>query len=162
MNLADAIRRAATVAGNKPMEQPEIFAAAPTIEPDWEPQVFEPPTDSEHAAAEPQSPEVEAIEVGASIPAQAPAGGMVRVEVFLPSDQLTGFFRAVAATQHPILTLREASSFLRVSATTLEDLAGKGKVPAFKVDGRWRFAKTSLEEWIAERHREAKESRNVA
>lgn len=162
MNLADAIRRAATEAGNKPMEQPEIFASAPTLEPEWEPQVFEPQAATESPASEPQSPEVEAIEVGASFPAQAPAGGMVRVEVFLPSDQLTGFFRAVAATQHPILTLREASSLLRVSAKTLEDLAAKGKVPAFRVDGRWRFAKTSLEEWIAERQLEAKESRNVA
>lgn len=161
MNLADAIRRAASEAGNKPMEHTDIFTAAPTIEPDWEPQAFDPHAEAE-GVLDPHSPEVEAIEVGASIPASAPSAGMVRVEVFLPPDQLSGFFRAVAATQHPILTVREASHFLRIAANTLEDLAAQGDVPAFKVDGRWRFAKTSLEEWIAERQREAKESRNVA
>lgn len=123
MNLADAIRMASGDGNHFPAE------AAPRI----------PMTLLENSAPE-----------GVPEPPQPMPGGStaVRLEMFLSPEQLQGLFRSVMATQHSILTLREAAHFLRVQSHVLEEMAEGGRVPAFQVDGKWRFSRSGLDEWL--------------
>lgn len=76
------------------------------------------------------------------------AGNAVRFEIFLSPDQLSCLFRALVATQHSMLTLREAAHYLRIPSSTLELLAADGKIPALHIDSRWRFPKSGIDEWV--------------
>jgi len=49
-----------------------------------------------------------------------------------------------------ILTIKEASEFLKIGKTTLYKLARGGEIPARKVGREWRFVKDKLIEWIKE------------
>ena len=75
-------------------------------------------------------------------------GTVVRLELFLTPEQLSGLFRAVVATQHSVMTMREAANHVRVPAHLLEELAREGEIPAFLVDGKWRFPRNGLDEWL--------------
>ncbi len=48
------------------------------------------------------------------------------------------------AEEAEIMTIEEASKYLRVKRRTLYILAANGKVPAAKVGGQWRFQKHQL------------------
>lgn len=85
-------------------------------------------------------------------------GTTVRLEMFLTPDQLSNLFRAVASSQHAMLTAREAASFLRVPAHTLEVMAAEGEIPGFQIDGRWRFSKNAIEEWLVAQQQAKKEA----
>ncbi|MCH7946126.1 MAG: helix-turn-helix domain-containing protein [Armatimonadetes bacterium] len=52
------------------------------------------------------------------------------------------------AGQHTILTLREAAAYLRLGSKALERLVENGEIPALEIDGRWRFPKTNLDDWM--------------
>jgi excisionase family DNA binding protein len=85
-------------------------------------------------------------------PSPAVAGGsVVRLELFLSPEQLSGLFRAVVGVQHTVMTLREAANYLRVPAGSLEQMAQDGQVPAFLIDGKWRFQRSGLDEWLSMR-----------
>jgi excisionase family DNA binding protein len=73
---------------------------------------------------------------------------MVRMELMLSPEQLSALFKAVVATQHSVMTLREAASYLRINPATLEEMAKHGDLAAFMLDGRWRFPKSGLDEWV--------------
>lgn len=77
-----------------------------------------------------------------------PQNTMVRMELFLSPEQLSALFKAVVSTQHSVMTLREAASYLRINPATLEQMAQHGDVAAFQVNGRWRFPKPGLDEWV--------------
>ena len=47
-----------------------------------------------------------------------------------------------------VMTVTEVSEFLRVGESTVYRLAKKGKIPARKVGGMWRFSRESLNEWL--------------
>lgn len=55
-----------------------------------------------------------------------------------------------------ILTLREASRYLRISPYALADLARGRKVPCFKVGRVWRFRRSTIERWAAKQESRAK------
>jgi excisionase family DNA binding protein len=78
----------------------------------------------------------------------AATGNAVRFEIFLSPEQLSCLFRALVATKHSMMTLREAASYLRIPASTLEQLAADGKIPALQLEGRWRFPKSGVDEWV--------------
>jgi excisionase family DNA binding protein len=86
------------------------------------------------------------VPITPSIPATA--GNVVRLELFLTPEQLNGLFRAVCANQHTVMTLREASSYLRVNPSRLEEMAQESEIPAFLIDGKWRFPRNSVDEWL--------------
>lgn len=89
---------------------------------------------------------------GVSAPAPAnPAvhsGNVVRLELFLSAEQMSGLFRAIMAGQHTVMTAREAAAYLRVGKDTLMKLAEEGEIPGIVIDGRWRFPKPNLDEWL--------------
>lgn len=98
------------------------------------------------------SPAVDAVTaqpISAPEPPVVATGSVVRLELFLSPEQMTNLFRAVSATQHSMMTLREAATYLRVHANVLEQMAQDGEIPAFNIDGRWRFPKNGIDDWLS-------------
>jgi len=48
-----------------------------------------------------------------------------------------------------LMTAKEAAEYLKINYMTVYKLAQRGKIPATKVGGNWRFKKDILDEWIA-------------
>lgn len=146
MNLADAIRQAAQQTGLPlPSEAPKADVVDAT-------QQF---TKAAAFDVVPERPEVPSeYEMTSSNPVQTPvmpvvsSGGAVRLELFLSPDQMASLFKAVVATQHSVMTLREAATYLRITSSVLEQMAQEGDVPAFMIDGRWRFPRNGVDEWL--------------
>ncbi len=119
MNLADAIRRAAQ---------------------------SDPPP-----APEPYVPQPSAAVGSFAVQADEETGTnkqLVRFECLLTSEQLCDVLGRIVQTMHPVMTLTEASRFLRLRTGQVSALAQNGSLPAFQVDGKWRFMKSALEEWM--------------
>lgn len=76
----------------------------------------------------------ELARLGKQIPLQAKAEG----------DPMTD-------TDSEILTLEEVAAYLKAGKRTVYRLAQKGEIPAFKLGGTWRFRRSELDSWIAER-----------
>lgn len=49
-----------------------------------------------------------------------------------------------------VMTLIEASTYLKVNKYTIYRLAQKGRIPAFKVGKIWRFKRDKMEVWMEE------------
>lgn len=47
-----------------------------------------------------------------------------------------------------VMTLKDASKYLRISKDALGDLAREKKIPCFKVGRVWRFRRSSIEKWM--------------
>ena len=75
----------------------------------------------------------------------------VKFELYLSPEQLTGLFKGVVTTQHSVMTLNETARYLRMPGRKLKEMAQLGQIPAFLIDGKWRFARNSVEEWLAQR-----------
>lgn len=151
MNLADAIRRASMAP--TPMATPlpsalawdeQAFPEAQAPQPVGVPENFVPQSTHTEEAIMSNDPTPDLTE------APAQAGTAVRLEMFLTPEQLSSLFRAVAANQHTLMTAREAASYLRVTASALEGMATEGEIPGFLVDGRWRFSKQAIDEWLVQ------------
>ena len=50
-----------------------------------------------------------------------------------------------------ILTVDQVAELLHLHAMTVYRLAKEGKLPGFKVGGRWRFQRNTLQEWMVDR-----------
>ena len=52
-----------------------------------------------------------------------------------------------------ILDAAQACSFLAIHRNTLYKLITEGEIPAFRLSkgGRWKFRRTDLEDWLADR-----------
>jgi len=51
----------------------------------------------------------------------------------------------------PVLTIEEASKYLRLPLSSLYKLAQDGKIPCQKVGRHWRFRKETIDHWLDER-----------
>ena len=47
-----------------------------------------------------------------------------------------------------LLTVKEIAEYLQLDEHTIYRMARKGKIPAFKVAGQWRFKKELIEKWL--------------
>jgi excisionase family DNA binding protein len=56
------------------------------------------------------------------------------------------------ATPRRIMTVAEVAEYLKVHRATIYRMAGKGKIPAFKIGDDWRFDKDAIEKWMNDRH----------
>lgn len=134
MNLADAIRKASGQGGGF---EPEVAPATP-------------PAQEEEEVLDPLG--MFGAGPGVTPPSNAVlSGNVVRLELFLTPEQMGGMLKAILVGQHSIMTLREAAGYLRVNPGALEKLAEEGEVPAVNIEGRWRFPKAQLDEWMAGR-----------
>ena len=50
---------------------------------------------------------------------------------------------------YSLMTTKEAAEYLRLNYMTVYKLAQRGKIPATKVGGNWRFKREILDAWIA-------------
>jgi len=75
----------------------------------------------------------------------------VKFELYLSPEQLTGLFKGVVTTQHSVMTLSETARYLRIPSRKVQEMAELGEIPAFLIDGKWRFARNSVDEWLAQR-----------
>lgn len=153
MNLADAIRKAAM--GHRAQQQPPTPAASesPAIIPHSHVDDGEIEIDAEmlSAAAAAAAAAAASFESG-SFPdpiQQSLSQNAIRLELFVTPEQMNSLLRAVTSSHHSVMTLREAAAYLRMTVGTLEKMAQDHDVPAFVIDGRWRFPKPALDEWLA-------------
>jgi excisionase family DNA binding protein len=51
-------------------------------------------------------------------------------------------------TSPDVLTLEEASVYLRLSVETVASQALKGNIPGQKIESDWRFLKVAIDEWL--------------
>ncbi|MBI1755603.1 MAG: helix-turn-helix domain-containing protein [Fimbriimonas ginsengisoli] len=147
MNFADALRKANQMAHGQDPEDAEFhYNFDPEVGP---PNPIDEPTQSAMAAARPERSLPDTPIDPFDIPdQQSQPGTPVRFEMFLTPEQLSNLFRAVIANQHTVFTLREAANHLRLHAHVLEEMARAGDIPAFLVDGKWRFSRNGLDEWM--------------
>lgn len=148
MNFADAIRQA----NRQSAPAPEPFPTRETFFAAAEAQVPPPPVKEPRAPkreSQPKQVRVETPEFVYDVPTAPNGTTVIRLEMFLTAEQISALFRSVATSQHSVLTLREAANHLRISTHALEDLAASAEIPAFLADGKWKFPKAGLDEWIA-------------
>lgn len=50
-----------------------------------------------------------------------------------------------------VMTIEEASKYLRIPLSSLYKLAQDGKIPCQKVGRHWRFRKETIDNWLDER-----------
>lgn len=154
MNLADAIRKAAHTKG---------AVEVPPVAENNEPEVDIWQAVSQQPVPQPAPKAVEQAVAAPEIPHHVTQGGnAIRLEIFLNGEQMSGMLKAIMAGQHSVLTLREAASYLRVSPGTLEKLAEDGEIPAVEIDGRYRFPKSNLDDWLAHQSASNEEEKDVA
>jgi excisionase family DNA binding protein len=148
VNFADAIRKASHQSDD--LAQVEEAAATFDHQVEAQEEAQEPTTHQAYPAHHSHVPAMPAPEITLNHDPSQPGGGTsVRFEMFLTPEQLSSLLRAVVANQHTVMTLREAATHMRISTHALEDLAKTGEIPAFLVDGKWRFPRAGVDEWIA-------------
>ena len=58
----------------------------------------------------------------------------------------------MSMVDNALMTLEELAEYLRVKKRTVYDWVKKGKVPAIKTVGQWRFKKESIDAWLESKH----------
>lgn len=166
MNLADAIRQAAQRANED--QEFSTEATAPETAPVAKPAAATPKPKAIAQDGEPETDFLfDAVAGDSSDAPQAPhpaikAGNAVRIELFLSPEQMTTMLRSIISSQHSMMTLREAASYLRINSSTLEEMAQTGEVPAIHIDGRWRFSRNVVDEWLTEKSFQEERQSDVA
>jgi excisionase family DNA binding protein len=56
-----------------------------------------------------------------------------------------------------VMTIEEASKYLRVPLSSLYKLAQDGKIPCQKVGRHWRFRKETIDRWLDDRITKSRE-----
>lgn len=159
MNLADALRRVNTENSGS--------AIAPAAKKSADRTGQSAGAKSSVAGSGDSSPVASGAEVpGSFVPAEPTghvhSGNVVRLELFLSAEQMGGLFKAIMAGQHTVLTVREAASYLRISQDSLVGLAEEGEIPGVLIEGRWRFPKPSLDDWLTRQSVGHEDSEHVA
>lgn len=152
MHLIDAIRMAAQQTRELKPEATEQRTSEAVVNESQHTQQEVPmsPTQSNPTPAPPMA----ALGVETEVPrpvdpaVSANAGSVVRLELFLSPEQMHQLLRSILQGAHSVMTLREASQFLRIKNDTLIRMAEDGQIPAFLVEGRWKFPRQAVEEWV--------------
>ena len=51
-------------------------------------------------------------------------------------------------SENNLMTIQEVAKYLRVQRRTVYDWVRKGKIPAIKTVGQWRFKKEKVDAWL--------------
>ena len=51
-------------------------------------------------------------------------------------------------SEQEIMTIEEVADYLRVKKRTIYEWLKKGKIPAIKTVGQWRFKKSKIDAWL--------------
>lgn len=60
------------------------------------------------------------------------------------------FAETPATLPTPVMTVKELSDYLRVHPSTIYRLLKRRQIPAFRIDGDWRFHLSAIEKWRSE------------
>ena len=55
-----------------------------------------------------------------------------------------------APIESDIMTAREVAEYLACHPATIYKILRKGRIPALRVGGGWRFRRSDIDEWIAQ------------
>ena len=56
-------------------------------------------------------------------------------------------------TEHEkLMTIDEVAEYLQVKKRTVYDWLKKGKIPAIKTVGQWRFKRDQIDAWLQDQH----------
>jgi excisionase family DNA binding protein len=143
MNLAEAIRQAATGVNVTFVSQEN---AVPLADKAVHHSTFAPDPHGAKAS-EPTGTDAE-IMVSSTL--TNTENHAVRIDLVLSPEQLSALFRGVAEAERSVLTTREAAHYLRIPGRKLQEMAELGQIPAFLIDGKWRFSRNSVDEWLTQ------------
>ncbi len=59
-------------------------------------------------------------------------------------------------TPSELLNVEDVANLLHLHSMTVYRLVREGKLPGFKVGGRWRFHRSALDDWMGDRAQVAK------
>lgn len=138
MNLVDAIR----AASKNPNEAAPPAVEVKTVVNKSETNTTQLPSETIPGASDVYEPQSVSPAVINS------AGSVVRLELFLSPEQMHQMLRGILQGAHTVMTLRETTQHLRINANSLTELAQAGEIPAFMVDGQWKFPRQAVDEWI--------------
>ena len=51
-------------------------------------------------------------------------------------------------TERELMTIEEIADYLRVKKRTVYEWLKRGKIPAIKAVGQWRFKKAQIDKWL--------------
>jgi excisionase family DNA binding protein len=54
----------------------------------------------------------------------------------------------VSNLAEPLLTVQEVAALLKLDEQTVSRMAQRGKLPGYKIAGKWRFSLIALEEFL--------------
>lgn len=152
MNLADAIRHAAKSGETFTTSRPRIVHESVALSSHLhgsKKAVTENVRENDSTTGKGERREVNLDDLSAA--ANAATAFPVKFELHLTAEQLTGLILEAVKTQDCVMTLRETARYLRIPGRRLEEMAQLGQIPAFLVDGNLRFARNSVDEWLAQR-----------
>ncbi len=55
---------------------------------------------------------------------------------------------AAPVEEEPLLSLRELAAYLHLDEKTVFKLVSTGKIPGIPIDGKWRFKRKQIDEWL--------------
>ena len=164
MNLADAIRRASATSGVFRKQQ-ELHLPSRTLDltgPIEAPKILPMNGRRRRESGKVTGPVIDQAPAPEPPSLKASAGNAIRLEMFLDGEQMTSMLKAITAGQHSVLTLKEAATYLRTSSKALERMVDDGEIPALEIDGKYRFPKTNLDDWMAMKTATTQEKKDVA
>lgn len=148
MNLADAIRQASLNAAATRLG-PAPFLALHTNESFEERAGRDGSGQFEFDSSETEAEFRQFAESRPAVAGAQPASTAAsRLELNLSPDQTGQLLRYLGSKHHEMLTLRETARILRLPTSAVRRLAEEGTLPGLSIEGRWRFVKTSIDEWI--------------
>jgi excisionase family DNA binding protein len=68
-----------------------------------------------------------------------------------PQAAICGQGNSMTADSREVMNIRQASQYLGVSPDTLYKYVNEQSIPAFKLGNRWRFKKSTLDQWMEEK-----------
>ncbi|HEV3111420.1 MAG TPA: helix-turn-helix domain-containing protein [Candidatus Binataceae bacterium] len=87
-----------------------------------------------------------------------PAKRPSRVAEVEPKDEAPSGMPSDMASE--IMTLREVADYLACHPVTIYRLAQSREIPAFRLGGNWRFKRSEIGQWITQRQKRPKRSRD--
>ena len=66
----------------------------------------------------------------------------------------------VTSTKPSLMTIDEIAKYLRMKKVTIYKHAQDGKIPGFKVGSKWRFKKSTIDKWIADKENSNRKQHN--
>lgn len=67
-------------------------------------------------------------------------------------EEKHGFVKlAETSMENEIMTLKQLSEYLQISQRSIHRMIKRGDIPAVKVTNRWRFERSTINEWLRKR-----------